>query len=165
MKDCNIQLREWAKKKFGDEKGYIRKAAEYTGIHYVTLKAYMGGRYFPGEENRKTLFMKTGLECYATEEVKDEISESMMKELESVGREIHEKYPTPLGRTLYIRQLVSTIMDELDYFKDSSPEERGMLAENVDPKDIGYLASLIKALFDEDKFQQFMLLTTYKRKR
>ena len=51
---------------------------------------------------------------------------------------------------------------ELEYFKNSSPEARNILKSYIPGYDIGLLAGLLTALYDEDQLQAYKTFTNMK---
>ena len=50
---------------------------------------------------------------------------------------------------------------ELLSLRDSGYKEREEVREKISPKDVGYVISFLKAIYDEDKFSDFMFFTKY----
>lgn len=54
--------------------------------------------------------------------------------------------------------------DALRFFKEGSPHSRAVLRKYLNGGDVGYVITLLKALFDEEKFQNWLAMTTYEIK-
>lgn len=60
-----------------------------------------------------------------------------------------------------VRSTLRQLANELEYFKKGSEAERKKFRELIDPMEVGYITSLIKALFDEEGFQRWILATEF----
>jgi hypothetical protein len=56
---------------------------------------------------------------------------------------------------------VHRLLNELNYFKRGTPEDRAALRSVVPARDIGYLTTLLKAMYDEDQFQTWLYFAEY----
>lgn len=56
----------------------------------------------------------------------------------------------------------SALKDFLELLKKSTPEQRKMIKDRIPPRDIGYVTSFLRALYDEDHFSDFMFFSEYK---
>jgi hypothetical protein len=65
---------------------------------------------------------------------------------------------------LAVRATLRKLIVQLDYFKKGTDSDRKEFRETVDPVEVGYITSILRALFDEDGFQRWMLATDYMRK-
>jgi hypothetical protein len=54
-----------------------------------------------------------------------------------------------------LKAILFLLKYELDYFKDSTLEEREILKENIAGPSIGYIASLLTSLYDENQLEIF----------
>ncbi len=79
---------------------------------------------------------------------------------EQAPREITDNSAAARAVRATLRKLVA----QLDYFKKGNDSDRKKFRETVDPVEVGYVTSILKALFDEDGFQRWMLATDYMRK-
>lgn len=76
------------------------------------------------------------------------------------------KAPSPLvlkeahDRSERIKQLLLLIEGELGWFRDGPADVREVFRKNLDPYDVGYVASLLMMLENEPKFQRWLALTT-----
>jgi len=66
------------------------------------------------------------------------------------------------ARAVKVKLLLLLLEDELRWFKDTSVAAREALREELDPADIGYISSLLSMIGEEDKFQRWLVLSTYK---
>ena len=63
-----------------------------------------------------------------------------------------------------IESLRFEVVEEIEFFKKGTPAERELLKSMLNPSDVGYVTSLLRAFFDEDVFQQWIILSQYKMK-
>ena len=59
-----------------------------------------------------------------------------------------------------IKQLLIFLEEELGWFRDGPKERRSVFRSELNADDIGYVASLLTMMEDEDKFQRWLRLTT-----
>ncbi len=71
---------------------------------------------------------------------------------------------SPEERAYFIGELTQTIIRELEYFKNGIKEDREIFREVVPPEDIGYITTLLKALYSEDQFQRWIFISRYRSK-
>lgn len=183
----HVALNEWFKKqtkwKSQAELGRALK------INESTLGDYFRGRHQPGSENRRKLFEVTGLECFKPPKEKEapqveapipQQPEKMEIPWDDIGEQLVEigKAVARLGR-LFTRSSVSdvstrvqvvedilyTLNDELDFFKKGTAHARETLRQHLNGADVGYLTTLLKALFDEERFQNWLAMTTHEVRR
>ena len=182
----NVALNEWFKKqtKWESRADFAREIE----INESTLGDYFKGRHQPSPENRQKLFKATGLECFKPTEG-EEVAQVELplprpekwevpwsdvgRQLAVIGKEI-----TQLGELLtrssasdvvaHVQAVEDTLYalnDELEFFKDGSPHSRGILRQRLSGPDVGYVTTLLKALFDEEKFQNWLAMTTHEVRR
>ena len=68
-------------------------------------------------------------------------------------------------RVEIVKELLYALNRELEFFKLASPENREMFRRRIHAPDVGYIIALLRALFDEDKFQSFLYMSNYDMKR
>lgn len=85
--------------------------------------------------------------------------ESLIRSLstEQVPRDITDSAVAAVAVRATLRKLVA----QLDYFKKGTDNDRKKFRETIDPVEVGYVTSILRALFDEDGFQRWMLATEY----
>ncbi len=181
----NVALNEWFKKqtKWKSRADFAREIE----INESTLGDYFKGRHQPSPENRQKLFKVTGLECFKpTEEevsrVKSPIPqpEKWDVPLNNIGQQLvvigqavaqlgkllsHPSTSDVAARVQAVEDTIYALNDELEFFKEGSPHSRGILRRRLNGPDVGYVTTLLKALFDEEKFQDWLAMTTYKMRR
>jgi hypothetical protein len=60
-----------------------------------------------------------------------------------------------------VRATLQELAEQLEYFKKGSEVERKKFRELIDPMEVGYITSLMKALFDEEGFQRWVLASEF----
>lgn len=61
-----------------------------------------------------------------------------------------------------IRQVLSALDQELSFFKDEGRESaREVLRARIDPKDVGYIIALLRALYSKEAFDNWVLASGY----
>lgn len=68
-------------------------------------------------------------------------------------------------RVEIVKELIYALNRELEFFKKGSPESREIFGNSIYAPDVGYIIALFKALFDEDKFQTWLLMSSYEINR
>lgn len=61
-------------------------------------------------------------------------------------------------------RLLLNLSTELEFFKKCSEKERALFKKIVPGQDVGYITTLLRALYDEDKFQRWLLFSNYDMK-
>src|SRR6266568_3041299 len=97
--------------------------------------------------------------------LKDELAKTSQR-LDSLIRSLStEKAPQEITdnavSALAVKATLKKLIAQLDYFKRGTDGDRQRFREIVDPVEVGYVTSILKALFDEDGFQRWMLATEY----
>jgi len=183
------ELRSWfaKQKKWKTQK----EIAEYLGIPSSSFRKYFQGRSIPKGEMREKLFQITGIEQLKGDTIKkdtmevqsqddtkqvslkdhiDEIDKSVeiiQKELESLKNYIKENkksFQDQIKRTSAPERLAVafySLSEEIISFRKSNLNQREKVRQLISSKDVGYIISFLKALFDEDKFSDFIFFSTY----
>jgi hypothetical protein len=84
--------------------------------------------------------------------------------LKGVGRSLpvyslEEADQTPEARSRRLADILARLRVELEFFKAGSVEDREAFRRAVPGEQVGYLASLLKALYDEDTFREWLHFT------
>lgn len=182
-KDFAVELRKWFNKQ---QRWKLQKdLTDYLGIDNSTFSKYCTGKSFPRGQIRKKLYDITRID-YLFEEESDIKKESkviikskqeseeinvtinkLIKELESIKIRINENKILLKNRKIkelnHIRfsKAFYQLAREINNIRESDSNEREMLRNLISPKDVGYVSSFLKALFDEDKFSDFILFSKY----
>jgi len=182
----NVALNEW----FNRQTKWKSRAdfAREIEINESTLGDYFKGRHQPSPENRQKLFKATGLECFRLTEAEEapqvelpiprpekwEVPWSDVgQQLVVVGQAVAQlgkllSYPSTsdvVARVQGVEDTLYTLNDELQFFKEGSPQSRKILRQRLSGPDVGYVTTLLKALFDEEKFQNWLAMTTHEVRR
>jgi len=183
----HVALNEWFKRQTKwKSRAELGRALE---IKESTLRDYFTGRHQPGSENRQKLFEVTGLECFkpTSEEEVSQVElptpqrpEKLEIPWNNVGEQLIAigKAVAQLGKLLIrssasdvaekveaVETALYTLSDELEFFKEGSANSREILRRRLSGPDVGYVATLLKALFDEEKFQNWLAMTTHEVRR
>lgn len=164
-----------------------RELGNYLGIDNSTINKYLKGKSIPKGDIALKLFEITGIESLSLKKVPKKDKKIKSKDVKSMESNIQEI----LQATKTIEQGMSIIQhainenkslklpykdkqlhkrfaiafyqfaDEIKIFKKSGIQDREKLREVISPKDVGYVSSFLKALFDEDKFSDFILFSDY----
>jgi len=138
MEECAKILRKAlsASEKFKTQ-SEVSKAA---GINIKTVGDYFTARHKPPQEKwnllRETLFQKSEINLTEKKTKKPEKTEVK----QSIER---------------LKAILFLLKDELEYFKNSTLEDREILKENIPGPSIGYIASLLTSLYDENQLEIF----------
>ena len=84
----------------------------------------------------------------------DSLAEQVARRSSAHSREGVDQ--TPAGRSRTITELLSRLRGELQFFKAGSPEDREVLRKVIPGEQVGYLVSLLKALYDEEAFREWL---------
>ena len=68
------------------------------------------------------------------------------------------------ARSRTVMRLLMSLASELEFFKSCTENERKIFKKIVPGQDVGYITTLLRALYDEDKFQKWLLFSTYTMK-
>ena len=72
------------------------------------------------------------------------------------------KSESPEQHVERVRQVLSALDQELSFFKETSRErEREILRLRFDPKDVGYIIALLRALYSKEAFDNWVLASGY----
>lgn len=63
-----------------------------------------------------------------------------------------------------VKRILVALADELEFFKQNSESARRIFRKVVPGEDVGYITTLLRALYDEDQFQRWLLFSEYKLK-
>lgn len=118
--------------------------AQVTKINLKTIGDYFCARHKPPQEKwnllRKVLYP----------EIQDILHESNIKLPQLIdARHSIEK----------LKAIIFLLKDELEFFKESSPEVREILKEYIPGYSVGYITSLLTALYDENQLIIFKNFT------
>jgi len=178
----NVALNEWFKKQ--KKWKSLADFAREIKINDRTLGDYFHGRHQPSPENRQKLFKATGLEYFKPTEaeeapqVKTPIPRPEKWEVpwNEVGQQLAVigQAVTQLGKLLSppstsnidakmqaVEDALYALNNQLEFFKEGSPHSRKMLRRQLSGPDVGYVTTLLKALFDEERFQDWLAMTTH----
>jgi transcriptional regulator with XRE-family HTH domain len=125
----------------------ISECATRYGISASTLKKYKRGVGRPSEEKNVKAVEKILKDAQITQGV-------LLKKPEENSFE----------RAARVKKLLVMLADELEFFKQNSESTRETFQRVVPGEDVGYITTLLRALYDEDQFQRWLLFSKYKMK-
>jgi hypothetical protein len=67
-------------------------------------------------------------------------------------------------RAKKVMNILLMLNTELEFFKRCPQSDREIFKKIVQGPDVGYITTLLKALYDEDKFQRWLLFSNYEMK-
>lgn len=94
------------------------------------------------------------------DEVDKKLAAAKLYDIPQSAQEVME----PQARAKRVMQLLLAISAELEFFKQCPESGRMAFRKIVPGPDVGYVTTLLRALFDEDKFQRWLLYSTYEMK-
>jgi len=158
-------LRKWfsLQKRFGSWDA-MERALKMTKDYLGKIKR--GERRAVDPELRAKLFEATGLEVFKPiVGNKSRRSQSKVSQQSQRSKEITEQFEdNPIERATRIKTLLIKLTDELEFFKQKPESVRRTFRKVIPGEDIGYVTTLLRALYDEDQFQRWLLFSNYKLK-
>lgn len=187
-REFGMELRKWFNKQSRWRRQ--RDLTDFIGIDNSTFSKYCTGKSFPKGEIRKKLFEITGMESLnknGTTKKKyvknisedDEVSHNktpddigtiinnIIKEFENLKSSLNQNKKllsySKKNEPSYLKfaNAFYQLAEEIALFRGSGIKEREKLRNLISAKDVGYVSSFLKALFDEDKFSDFILFSKY----
>ena len=142
--DTAIELRKWFnnQSKWSTQKEF----ADDIGIPYSSMKKIFQGQRAAKGENRRKLYEATKLTIFFEGE-KDRNPKSTKQVSNTVESAFYE------------------LANALEPFKYMTAEQRANVKERIPVEDVGYVSSFLKAIYDEDKFSDFIFFTEYMKRR
>jgi hypothetical protein len=156
-------LRKWfsAQKRFASWSA-MERALKITKDYLRHIKN--GQKRAADPELRSKLYDTTGLEIFRTTigNLKPK------KQTGGISRQRQEERKTtgliddPYERAARVKKLLVGLADELEFFKKKQESARRAFRKVVPGEDVGYITTLLRALYDEDQFQRWLLFSDYK---
>lgn len=132
------------------------------GISHSNVKKYFQGRRLPAGENLLKLQEATNLE------ILNQLPKSSRTKKKSKKRlPVKTQIATPISPDLAnekakgVWKTLVSLNNELEFFKRGSPNDRKVFRDIISGEDVGYIIALLKALFNEDQFQNWIYFTKY----
>lgn len=159
-------LRSWfsSQKRFGSWAA-MERALKITEDYLRHIKS--GEKRAVDPELRAKLFEATGLEAFKpiVGDFKSRKSQRKISQQNPRDRDIIEQFgDNPSERATRIKTLLIELADELEFFKQKPESVRRIFRKVIPGEDIGYVTTLLRALYDEDQFQRWLLFSDYKLK-
>lgn len=143
-----IDLKKWLRSQ--PRYKTIRELEKPTGIPYSSLKDYFQGRAAPVGERLRKLAELTHIPSLL-----QLVSPSVPRTTTSAQYDGKEA-------ARVVVETVSKLTSQLDFFKTGTPADRALLRSALPARDVGYLTTLLKAMYDEDQFQTWVYFAEYK---
>ena len=159
-------LRKWfsSQKRFGSWDA-MERALKITKDYLGKIKR--GEKRAVDPELRAKLFEATGLEEFKpiAGDFKSRKSQSKVSHGNGRSKEIMEQFEdNPIQRATRIKTLLIKLADELEFFKQKPESVRRTFRKVIPGEDVAYVTTLLRALYDEDQFQRWLLFSDYKLK-
>ncbi len=148
-----IELKKWLRSQ--DHYKTIKDLQGPTGIPYESLKDYFQGRSIPSGDRLEKLSDLTGLSSLI--ELSPRRVSRTQKTSDSPG--IGTSSSKEIAQSVFTT--VHRLLNELNFFKRGTSADRSILRQVVPARDVGYLTTLFKAMYDEDQFQTWLYFTEY----
>lgn len=142
-----IELKQWLRSQ--SRYKTIRELEAPTGIPYSSLRDYFCGGALPVGDRLRRLATLTGSRVLLG-------MAAVPPDLAGTNAET--------GKERAAREVLMALhrlLAELDFFKRGSAEDRALLRRFLPARDVGYLTTLLKAMYDEDQFQAWVYFTDY----
>jgi hypothetical protein len=163
-------LRTWfsSQNRFGSWAA-MERALKLTKDYLHSIKS--GERRAVDPELRSKLFETTRLEAFRPivrgvksrkpqRKMQRKISQQSPRDRDG----IEQLRDDPSERATRIKILLIKLADELEFFKQKPEPVRRIFRKEIPGEDIGYVTTLLRALYDEDQFQRWLLFSDYKLK-
>jgi len=132
----------------------IRAVSEAARVNYNTTKDYFQGRHLASREN----WARIAAVFLA------EIGASIPVRRKRVGAAAANRR-VPAARAARVLETLRRLGEQLDFVKTGSRKDRDLLRRIVPGTDVGYITSLLRALYDEDQFEEWILFSNYPMRR
>jgi len=131
----------------------IREVSDAAKVNYNTTKDYFQGRHIANRKNWKKITAVFLAEMGAE-----------MPARRRKATPAADKRRLPAARAARVLKTLQQLGTQLDFFKTGSRKDRDLLRRVVPATDVGYVTSLLKALYGEDQLEEWILFSNYKMK-
>jgi len=121
----------------------IRGCAAKYGISPNALKKYKSGVRRPSSEKNVKAIIK------------------ILDDARILRISQEEQGEDGYAKATKIKKLLLELAKELDFFKQNSEASREVFRKVIPGEDIGYITTLLRALYNEDQFQRWLLFSKY----
>ena len=137
-----VELRKW----FNNQHRWKtqKELADDIGIPYSTLKKIFQGTREPKGQYKQKLYEITKLPCFHDLNAKD--------------------LPPSSSDVDALEKAFYSLAEALEPFKYGTPQQREEVRNRIPVEDVGYVISFLKAIYDEDRFSDFIFFTEYRKK-
>lgn len=143
-----IELKVWLRSQ--SRYKTIRELEGPTGIPYSSLRDYFSGDAAPVGERLQRLAALTRVPGLL----------ALLPLAPPSGGGAKKQSRDQVARK--ILETTHRLMDELEFFKKGTAADRAVLRRVLSVRDVGYMTTLLKAIYDEDQFQTWLYFTEYK---
>lgn len=144
-----------------------------TIINFVKNHPIHSIKYDESNKSTKKTTLNVGIQekkvIYQINELNDLLN-SLQSSIKNIQAQIYFKNPPDkisqnielTDHTNNLKSALFSLHSELNWFKNQTKNERNALRKKISPNDIGYLTSLLRAIFKgEDAFSDWVLATNY----
>lgn len=150
-----IELKTWFKHQ--SRFRTLRELAERVGIPYSTLRDYFNGRAVPTGRRLESLASLT--DCPS---LRGPASALAPPPTDTTIPGPAASGPSAVNTdAALVLHAIRLLIQSLESFKRGTREDREALRRMVPKRDVGYVTTLMKALYDEDEFQTWLYFTEY----
>jgi len=155
-------LREWfsTQKKYGSWSA-MERALKITKDYLRHIKS--GEKRAVDPQLRRKLYEVTGLEIFKPIPNNLRVRKQVSRHQEG-STQTSKQAQSASERAAKVRGLLVTLADELEFFKQQPEQARKIFRKMVPGEDVGYITTLLRALYNEDQFQRWLLFSNYKLK-
>lgn len=123
-------------------------------IKLDTLKKYKSGVRRPASKNNISALFNILNDAEAIPSSEDSHTKVKIARTSSTAEE----------KSRTVMRLLISLSEELGFFKNCTEDERRIFRKTVPGQDVGYITTLLRALYDEDRFQKWLFFSTYTMK-
>jgi len=153
------ELRIWlSQSKYASQSQF----AKDEGISLSNIKKYFQARRLPVGDSLRRLQETTKLEILNKLPIKGKVKKESKKK-----PPVESQIPTPITSDLAhenanrVWKALISLNNELEFFKSGSTRDRKVFRDVISGEDVGYIITLLKALFNEDQFQNWIYFSKY----
>jgi transcriptional regulator with XRE-family HTH domain len=142
----------------------IGELAAATGINASSLSGYLQGRRLPSPETWHRLAVALRPEAASAVPPTTRVPPGQPPKRASAAQDSapkQEPIADSLQHSAAVRRAILELTRQLDFFKRGTRADREALRRTIPGRDIGYLTSLLRAIYDEDQFETWILFSQY----
>lgn len=89
---------------------------------------------------------------------------AILKDAQTLQSALLRKPDNDHEKATKVKKLLVMLADELEFFKQNAESTRETFRRVVPGEDVGYITTLLRALYNEDQFQRWLLFSKYQMK-